>query len=197
MEHQDRQRGETEMFTSPRAIRLVSATLLGMALSIPAASAMAAAPNRFADRAVFINCFELIGVGGKAFFSVDSSEASGASDGLQVWLDPDDPQTGPPTLVNGDTSIQLAPDGASLGGTMELLPGELGIQPAGSASFLVMFEPDGPTEVIENRFGDSNVKHRSTDLITPLAVSGTLTISVPGKADVVFALDACDGLRSE
>ena len=185
------------MFTRPRAMRLVSAIGFGIALSLPAGSAMAAPPDRFADQAVFINCFELIGAGGKAFFSVDSSEASGASAGLQVWLDPDDPQTAPPTLVNGDTSIQLGPDGASLSGTMELLPGELGIQAAGSASFVAMFEPDGPTEVIENRFDDSNVKHRSTDIITPLAVSGTLTISVPGRAEVVFALDGCDGLRSE
>jgi hypothetical protein len=194
---EDRQRGETEMFTSPRTLRLVGAIGLGMALTLPAASAMAAPPDKFADRAVFINCFELTGPGGEAFFSVNSSETSGASASLQLWLDPDDPQTGPPTLVNGDTSIQLAPDGASLSGTMELLPGELGLQAAGSATFVAMFEPNGQTEVIENRFGDSNVKHRSTDVITPLAVSGTLTVSVPGQEDLVFSLDGCDGLSSD
>ena len=185
------------MFTRPRARRLIGAVSLGMALTLPAASAMAAPPDKFADRAVFINCFELTDEGGTALFSVNSSEASGASAGLEVWLDPDNPQTSPPTLVNGDTSIELASDGASLSGTMELLAGELGPQAAGSASFVAFFEPSGPTEVIENRFGDSNIKHRSTDLITPLAVSGTLTVSVAGQADLVFGLDGCDGLSSD
>lgn len=183
------------MDRSARALRLIGAMALAMAFALQAGTATAAQPNRVDEHRTFINCFGLNADGVLASLSVDSTDRVGSSAGLQVVLDPNDPTATP--LVNGYTSVELSPDGTNLSGTMELVPGDFGVQSAGTASFSASFTPSGPTETHENFFNDSNVKHRSSETFGPLDVSGSLSVVVPGRPSIVFSLDECSGLVSD
>lgn len=180
-----------------RAQRMLPAIGLAFALALPAGTAMAAPPERFNDHRVGITCALLQTDGADAYFSVFRSDRFGSTAGLQLWLHPDDIITQPPTLVGSEASLTLGAGDATMTGSIDLVPGELGIQSAGTATLAAFLEPDGPIQGTENRFGNSNHKQRETDTFRTLAVSGTLTISVPGRPDVVFGLDGCDGIVSD
>ena len=168
--------------------RNLAVTLALLALVGLPASASAKPPDKGSDHFVEINCDPLINSAGAAALYATISDLNGADAFAAFWAGATGTFGSQPTL---ERDFESAPTVTLAGGTMTgsipLL--DDAFQPAGSATFTATLSPGGAPVPIDERFRDGNRSFRQTGTLTPLAVTGSLTI--PGGG--TFDLAACTG----
>jgi hypothetical protein len=152
---------------------LILAAMAALLFAVAPAAVTAAPLIRVTEHAVIVDCILTNDDGTVGAFAVDSSIDGGFGE-LQFWAAPATPPDDP-TLVS--TGADVSGTDTSMSATYDLIDLASG-DPAGAATLTTALTPDGPAEVISERFREGNRWVQVEGTIQPMVVSGTLT--VPG-----------------
>lgn len=152
---------------------LILAAIAALLFAVAPAAVTAAPLTRVTEHAVIVDCNLTNDDGTVGAFAVDSSLEGGFGD-MVFWDAPAAPPDDP-TLVS--VGADVSGTDASMSATYDLIDLASG-DPAGTGTLTAALTPDGPAEIISERFREGNRWVQVEGTIQPMAVSGTLT--VPG-----------------
>ena len=175
-------------------MRRVPVLLAAVALAVATVSPASAHPvDRFDDDHLSVGC-DVIGVEqGSASFYADISTEYGSFAGLVFWAPPAMPDGAPPTLLSGESTLDLTSDGTQVSAVLAMY--EYSEDPAtepvyaGDATVQVTLEPIGDPEPFSYGSEGSNQHYTVSGTVQNFAVSGIAQL--PG--DVTFELANCYG----
>ena len=151
---------------------LILAAIAALLFAVAPAAVTAAPLTRVTEHAVIVDCNLTNDDGTVGAFAVDSSLEGGFGD-MVFWdapaVPPDDP-----TLVSVGATVSGTD--TSMSATYDLIDLASG-DPAGTGTLTAALTPDGPAEIISERFREGNRWVQVEGTIQPMAVSGTLTVA--------------------
>lgn len=173
----------------------VAGVAFGMA--VPIATALAAPSTHQSIEVAEFACAHLAVGDAQAYFAPFLRSVSGAvtdaDAGLQLWIEPDDIITDPPTFVSGGADLVVGGADSGLSGTFEIVSTD-GQRVVGIGYLDAHFTPNGG--VIEGGPPRStgNEKLRAVLLTQPMTVTGTVTLDLTALGrQIVLSLDGCSG----
>lgn len=159
------------------------------------ASAVAAGPSTHVqEHVVSVVGIPIMGPGASAYLQASHSSLSGSEAGLALWIEPELPWTGPPTYTSGGANLSVGAGDSSLGGTFDILDSNGAV--AGIGVLDASLTPAGePHEVTWPKSG-GNHKHRESQVIQEMLVSGSVTVTI-GAQQIVLSLDGATGSAAD
>jgi hypothetical protein len=171
------------------------AASIGLALGmiVPGTAALAAPPTFQSIQIEDVACSVLAAGDAQAYLHSFDHSVIGSDGGLQLWIEPDDIITDPPTFVSGAADLSVGPGDSGLFGTFDIVTPDGG-RVVGSGSLEAHYTPDGEIHVGGAPKSTGNERVREEVVTQPMTVAGTLTLDLTALGrQIVMPLDGCFG----